>query len=422
MKIAVVVSVFTIRLTALAQEQPWTEQYPKEVAAANRSCSAREFDDCRVHLLRLKELVDGRGDIIYRLAKVEASLGNARAAIDWLSIYSRMGLQLADPTGEPAFAALKDGPDFNRIVSRLKIGGATTTTSQLFATLPEKDLIPEDIAYDAAQSRFYLSSVRHRKILSLSKDGKVADFVPEGEWPILALAADSSRRVLWATAVALPEGLDHKAVDEGKSALLKFGLDSGKLLKRYDLPPGEKHELGDMTLSSAGDVFVSDGLGSVYTVDHTRDRVESLFGPGIFRSPQTPALSPDGRWLFVPDYARGISLVNLATKECRLLAHPPDLSLAGIDGLYLSGTTMIAIQNGTTPERLIRMHLNTLLNYVLGWETIEANWKGLGDPTHGVKVGDEFYFIANSGWDVKPGGSYEAATVRVMKFRPGFSR
>jgi hypothetical protein len=121
--------------------------------------------------------------------------------------------------------------------------------------------------------------------------------------------------------------------------------------------------------------------------------------------------------LFVPDYSRGIGIVNLATKKCKLLAHPPDLSLGGIDGLYLAGRTMIAIQNGTAPERLIRMHLNAELTYVLGWETIEANWKGLGDPTHGVLVGSQFYFIANSGWDVKPGGTFETATIRAMSWK-----
>jgi hypothetical protein len=34
---------------------------------------------------------------------------------------------------------------------------------------------------------------------------------------------------------------------------------------------------------------------------------------------------------------------------------------------------------------------------------LEANWPGLGEPTHGEIVGDSFYFLANSGWDAKPG-------------------
>ena len=51
---------------------------------------------------------------------------------------------------------------------------------------------------------------------------------------------------------------------------------------------GGKHSLGDMTLSDAGDAYVSDGLGSVYEVDHEQDRIELLFAPGTFRSPWTP--------------------------------------------------------------------------------------------------------------------------------------
>jgi hypothetical protein len=119
----------------------------------------------------------------------------------------------------------------------------------------------------------------------------------------------------------------------------------------------------------------------------------------------------------VPDYARGISIVNLATRKTKLLEHPPDLSLAGIDGMYLAGTSIVAIQNGSVPERLIRMHLDAELTKVLRWETVEANWRGLGDPTHGVRVGNQFYFIANSGWDVKPGGTFEPATLRVMSWQ-----
>jgi hypothetical protein len=411
------ICILMIPLTAFTQELPWTEQYPPEVAAANQAWTSKEFAKCRTHLLRLHQLLDGRGDVVYRLARVEASLGNRPAAMEWLSLYSRMGLQLADLMNEAAFAAYKDSADFQTIIARLDTAKAPVTASRLFATFSQTDLIPEDIAYDATKKRFYVSSVRHRKILSMTMDGNVTDFVPEGDWPILAVAADSARRVLWATTAAMAEGLGYKPADDGKSALLKFNLDSGKLLKRYDLPGGAKHALGDMTLSEAGDAYVSDGLGSVYLVDHQRDRIELLFGPKTFNSPQTPALSPDGRTLFVPDYSRGISIVTLATKETKLLPHPADLSLAGIDGLYLAGQTMVAIQNGTVPERLIRMHLDPDLTKILSWETIEANWKGLGDPTHGVRIGDQFYFIANAGWDVKPGGTFEAPTIRVMDWK-----
>ena len=405
-----------IPLVISAQEAPWIESYQTETAAANQACAAKKLIECRAHLLRLRELADGRGDIVYRLARVEASLGNRPAALAWLSIYSRMGLRLADPVSDAAFDSFRDEADFQTAVTRLKAASIPVSSSRLFTTLAEKDLIPEDITYDRAKGRFYVSSVRHRKIISIAPNGKVTDFVPEGEWPMMALAADSARRILWATTAALPEGLGYSQADEGKSALLKFDLDSGQRLKRYDLPGGG-HELGDMTLSRSGDAYVSDGRGSVFIVRHTADRIELLFGPGTFRSPQTPAVSPDGRRLFVPDYSRGVSIVTLATRDSKSLEHAADLSLGGIDGLYLEGRTMIAIQNGTTPERVIRMHLDAGLTRVLRWETIEANWQGLGDPTHGVRVGNRFYFIANSGWDVKPGGTFESPAIRVTTWQ-----
>jgi sugar lactone lactonase YvrE len=403
----------------------WIDRYVQEATAMNKVCGAKEYPACRDHLLRLEELLDGRADIVYRLAKVDAMLGNKVAALERLSIFSKSGLTFADPASEAEFASLKDSPEFETMVARLKSAQGPRSASKTFLTVPGPDLIAEDIAYDATGDKFYVSSVRHCKILCMDKHGGSAEFVREGQkdvWAILALGVDSKRRILWAATAALPEGIGYRKDDEGRSALLKYSLDTGTLLKRYDLKNDAKHALGDMTVSAAGDVFVSDGEGAVYWLEHNKNTLDILVPKGVFRSPQTPALSPDGRKLFVPDYSRGISTVDLETREVRLLEHPKELSLGGIDGMYLSGRTLMAIQNGTAPERLIRMTLNASLTRVVQWETIEANWPGLGDPTHGVVVGEQFYFIANSGWDhmaddgsVKPGATFEPATIRQMR-------
>lgn len=406
-------------------DQTWIDQYAQEAAAMNKACLAKEYGPCRDHLLRLEELLDGRADIVYRIAKVEANLGNKQAALDRLAAFSKSGLTFADPASEPAFESLKTSPEFEKILSRLKAAKQAVSASKTFLTLPEPDLIAEDIGYDPVGDKFYISSVRHRKILSIDRHGKSAEFLREGQpdvWAILAVGVDPKRRILWAATAALPEAIGYRKEEEGRSALLKYSLDTGVLMKRYDLKNSSKHALGDMTISPGGDVFVSDGEGAVYWVDHQRDTLDILVDKGTFRSPQTPALTPDGRKLLVPDYTRGISILDLATKQVKLLEHPKELSLGGIDGMYLSGHTLIAIQNGTAPERLIRMTLDDSLTRVLQWETIESNWPGLGDPTHGVVAGDQFYFIANSGWDrmaddgsLKPGATFEPATIREMR-------
>lgn len=409
---------------AAAAAETWIDQYTQESAATNRACAAKDNAGCRDHLVRLVELLDGRADVVYRLAKAEALVGNTSAAVNGLVRFSKMGLPFADPDADPAFAPIRLDAEFPGIVARLKAAGKPVTSSRPFAVLPEKDLVAEDIAYDRGGDRFLVSSVRQGEILSIRRDGTAGVFLAKGQpdiWAVLALGVDDQRKYVWATTVAMPEWSGYQAADKGRSALLRFSLSSGALLKRYDLPRGTDHALGDLTLSPAGDVFVSDGYGEVYWIDHARDTLEVLVPKGTFRSPQTPALGAGGKTLFVPDYSRGIGIVNLVRGEARLLAHPPDLSLGGIDGLYLAGRTMIAVQNGTAPPRLIRMRLDAGLTRVESWEVLESNGKELGAPTHGVVVGREFYFIANSGWDrladdgsVKPGVSFEAPTIRML--------
>lgn len=416
------------RSAALGAESPWMQQYAAESAAANQACGAKDYAECRRHTIRLLELLDGRADIVYRLARVEAMLENRAAALDGLTVFSRMKLPFAEPEKEPAFAGLRDSPGFAEILARISDARRPVSSSQPFLTLPERDLISEDIAFDPIDQRFYISSVRHGKILSLTKSGKAADFLAEGApniWAVLALGVDAKRRYLWATTVAMPENLRFQTEDRGRSALLRFSLRDGSLLKRYDLPRDSEHALGDLTVSPAGDVFVSDGHGPVYWVSRDNDRLQELIPPGTFRSPQTPALSRDGHTLYVPDYTRGISAVDLTTKQSNLLPHPRELSLAGIDGLYLAGRTMIAVQNGTSPARIISMQLDSSLRKIESFEVLESNSTGLGAPTHGIMVGRQFYFLADSGWDrmeddgkVKPGAAFEFPTIRVLTIRP----
>ena len=63
------------------------------------------------------------------------------------------------------------------------------------------------------------------------------------------------------------------------------------------------------------------------------------------------------------------------------------------------GNTLLATQNGTSPERVVRFAVNASKTRVLSESIIERATPTLGDPTHGVMVGDYFYYIANSGWD-----------------------
>jgi hypothetical protein len=198
----------------------------------------------------------------------------------------------------------------------------------------------------------------------------------------------------------MPQGAAYRKEDANRSAMLRYDLATGRLVKRYEVPRDAKaHVLGDMTLSPAGDVYVSDSVdGTVYTIRKGKDELEVLVPKGNFGSPQTPALTPGGKRLLVADYSLGIAIIELKSGGISWLDLPADLALTGIDGLYVAPGGLIAVQNGTHPQRVIRIWTDAAYTKAVRWEAIEKGTPELGDPTHGILVGKQFYYIANSGW------------------------
>ena len=149
-----------------------------------------------------------------------------------------------------------------------------------------------------------------------------------------------------------------------------------------------------MTIGSAGDLYVSDSRsGAVFHLAPDASQLERIDPPGEFASPQQPALSADETTLYVADYTRGIAAITLATRALAWLQPNADIALSGIDGLKVHGGSFIAVQNGTRPPRIVRMSLD-----LKQYEVLEANWPGLGEPTHGTIVGNRYLFVANTGW------------------------
>jgi hypothetical protein len=185
--------------------------------------------------------------------------------------------------------------------------------------------------------------------------------------------------------------------DWGRSAIVMYDLKSGRLLHRLEGPAHTA--LGDMALTADGDAIVSDGdNGGVYRVGRTSLQIARL-DAGDFISPQTAAMLPDGLHVLVPDYLRGIGILNLTTKSVAWIPMEGAHNLSGIDGIYLSGRTLIATQNGSSPERVVRFKLDATFTHVESESIIERATTNLGDPTHGVVVEGYFYYIANSGWN-----------------------
>ena len=386
--------------------------------AAREAVQAKDYARLRATLLELRPLLPGNPRIAYNLAASEAMLGNRGAASAALRDWSAMGL-VYDVGAEDDFVSLRNTPEFQKVLDRVAESKLPVSHADAAFTLPARDILPEDIAYDPKTRRFFISSVRKGIILATSGAGDSREFA-RSEWPVLALRIDPVHRLLWATTGYVPHGENSKESNRDKTALLAFDLASGAQKERIPSPlPGL---LGDMTISRRGDLYVSEGIhGAVLRLKAGATTLERIDTEGDFPSPQTPALSADEKTLYVPDYVRGIAAMQLDTRHVEWLQPAPGIALSGIDGLYVHNNSFLAVQNGTTPPRLVRFSLDLRLQ-----EVLEANTPGLGDPTHGTFDGDDFYFLANSGWNEydqdgkkKAGSAPVESTVRKLRLPKG---
>jgi hypothetical protein len=388
-----------------AAAESWVSEYPRVAALAEHDCARPQLSDCRRELLRIATLLDNRTDILYRLAKVEAKLGHTEASLAYLKSYVHSQLDFGDPAAQPEFHALRATARFQQLEQVYRAGLGPTGTHVQLAVAPAADLVAEDLAVDTRSGVRFLSSVHLGKVLTLDTHGRWSDFAGSAAlsaWGIYAISVDVIRARLWLSTVAGPVSPPFRAADQGRSAVLRVNLNSRAQEQRYELQDGLAHAFGDMALGPKGELYVSDGVGGgVYCIGTApRAAMATRVSPGALRSPQTPVPLPDGKRLLIADYSRGIAISNLQSpKGVSWLHHGPELAVYGIDGLYLYGQTLIAIQNGTVPERLLFMRLDPSFTQILDWHIALARAPGLGDPTHGVVRENRFEFISNSGWD-----------------------
>lgn len=344
-------------------------------------------------------------------ATVEMHLGHKTEAIQWLEKYAATGL-FFDLAQEGNMKPLLDEEAGQKVAEQMKANSKPVENAELVCSLPQPDIMPEDIAYVKSSGSFVVSSIQHHTLYRVTlpkaggKECGIAELPLPGDakrWPTMAVSFDPTRKALWATASAMAGFSGFPKEDSGKAQLMEIDPAGGKVLRRFDPPTSGPTVLGDMSVTADGTVYVTDSVGGgVYRLrgDLQTAKLEKI-ADGLF-SPQTPVLARDGKRLFIADYSMGIAVIRLpasgATARVNYLPHPENLAVVALDGLYLDGDSLIGIQNGTEPLRIVRFKLNHAQTEITGAEIIEQASRRMGDPTHAVLVDGWFYVSANVGW------------------------
>lgn len=358
---------------------------------------------------------------LHSLAATQALTGLPDAALATLRRLTALGIATAIER-DADFASLQGLAGFNAIRSALATNREPHGEADLLAELPGRTGILEGLAYHASTGDLYLGDVHHRCIWRRDRDGRVTRYTAEeGDLlGVFGLALEEPRRALWAATTAVPEMSGYTPDLKGHAALVEFNLVTSEQRRVVDLPTDNRpHVLGDLVVAPDGVIYVTDSASPIiwrYTPGD--EELENFIENPAFGSLQGIVLSD--RTLIVSDYTNGLFTVDLTASPplVRTLAPPPATTLLGLDGLVLAPGGVIAVQNGVSPQRVVRLTLNGDLTAVTGLTVLASALPRMEDLALVTLVNGLPTFIANAGWDTfDPAKSAHPPAHQVLIFQ-----
>ena len=414
-------------LTAALATSAWSQTTAPELpntpealnAAAIKAYQAKDYAAFLADEKKALDLEPGTPRLIYNVACGEALLGNAAEAVRGLEILVDHRLDLGAEKDDD-FTRIRSTPEWARFLASLAELRKPIVRSQMAFQLDDPGLIATGVAVDAASGDTYIASIRERKIVRRTSKGVVSDFVTQGQdgiFAVVQLAIDPARKLLYATASTAPFMLGYHKEDGTPSGLFAFDLRSGKLARKVTLPPdGKTHFLNALTLDSKGNIYVADSLvGEIFVLRPGATELELFLPPGVFRSTQGLAFSPDEKILYVIDYTNGLWTLDMATRKPRKIDAPADASLAGLDGLSRVPGGFLCVRIGAQPNGVLRLVMDQPFEKIVRVETLESNRPDYDGPIQGAVDGHDFVYVANSQFSLTNGetGAFAAEKAKA---------
>jgi hypothetical protein len=332
-----------------------------------------------------------------------ARTGNAPATLEWLNELWRLDSCLA-PLPK-SYGPLLEDPRFRDILAVLKAQAPKSHRSTAAFTLAERDLVPGDLAWDAAGKAYYVASLRKRKIVRVTPGAAgapaaAADFAPArpGDLDaVLGVKVDAPRRRLWAVTAADPAMEGFRPEDFGRSQLVAFDLATGEIAGRWSPMTKPPHQFGGLAVDAAGNVWVTDtASGEVHVLKAGAEELTAVAPARTFVAPKGIAVSPDGARVWVADLARGVYRLDAVTGAPSLLDQPAGPWPAGLDGLVLHRGALVGVAGTVSVGRVGRWTLEPDGRAFSRIEILDCGHPSFRAPVGGTVVGDDYVYVANS--------------------------
>ena len=398
--------------TALAEtERPPLEEMPQSFQVAfwlNQAALAFNDDDHedwaqateKLHALR-----PYNQDFMTHLVRAYSQLGEYSKAYNMMLMMQQQGLA-EDWDAIDDVAPLREHRLYDHLSNLMNDAGEPFGVAETYATIPSSVPMPEALARDPDSGRLFVGTVREGRILVTEDGENWTEFAgPDSNDELMAvfdLAVDSERGHLWVSTGAVPQFKGYRQSDHGRTALLKLDLDSGELISVHRvIPDGKARLLGTVDLAADGTVYAADTrVPTIFRLRPDEKHPQPHFSHDNFTSLRGLALSGDDSLLYVADYELGILVLSTEdTSKAWKLAVPDTLNEGGIDGLYWWDSHLVAIQNGISPQRIMRLELGDDGLGVVAVAPVAGSLPEFDTPTYGTMAGSTLYFLGGSHWN-----------------------
>ncbi|QKK01754.1 MAG: hypothetical protein HND55_03200 [Pseudomonadota bacterium] len=380
------------------------EQFSHWLRRAAEAYQEQDIEQWVAASRQLHKLRPYNQDIMRHLVEGNARLGNLSEAFAMMLKMQQQGLAENWDKIE-AVEPMRRHDLYSHLNGLMKEAGEPVGEVTEWSRLESGQAMPEALAYDKSGDRVFAGTVRDGLILVTSDGENWTRFVSADSLPqlqaVFSLAVDAERGALWVASGRVSQFHGRPHPDGVRSSLLRLDLESGELEQEYQLSKGGgRNLLGNLVLASDGTVFANDmELPFVYWLRPGAEALEPFFGHANLASLRGMALSGDDRLLYVADYEHGIFIVDAkAGKQAWKLAVPDTLNEGGIDGLYWWDGHLVTIQNGISPQRIMRLELGEDGLGVTSVAPLAAAVESFDTPTFGFVRDDDLFFLGGSHW------------------------
>lgn len=394
-------------------------QLQRLAAKAYEQDKHRAFVKIMEKLRQLRPLDTG---YMYQLVLGYALVDNKTAAYDLMLSMQQQGAAYDFNSTEDSKNIR--GTEVYEFVNKLMTqAGEPIGTVENILTLADNVVLPEAIDWDPVNEAFLIGTITDGRILRIGEDGKSTTIFQadneNGMWSVFDIKVDAKRKIFWVSSAALPGFIGYQQKDFGRSALFKFDLESGKLLQRLPMAlDGNPHSFANIALADDGSVYVADSQAPVIYVLKPGDKSAKLFvaSPDLL-SIRSLVLNKDNTYLYLSDYSKGLFVVNIKSGQMRPPLMPDTLNTSGIDGMYRWEDSLIVIQNGFQPSRVLRLQLDDKGVEIVEMAALAVAQPVFDNPNFGVIRGDWLYYFANSHWGHVNAAGQASMPVKIIRTR-----